>query len=56
LLERRERERDEAFAALKKKLLRGAAQAERGEVSDGEEFMAQLIDRLKARARKTDAA
>ena len=56
LLERQEKEREEALAALKKKLLRAAAQAERGEVSDGEEFMAKLIERLKTQSRKSDAA
>jgi antitoxin ParD1/3/4 len=56
LLELQERDRDAAYKALKAKLKRGAEQAERGEVVDGEEFLEQLIDRLEPRSRKSGAA
>lgn len=46
LLELQERERDAAFAALRKKLKRGAAQAQRGELVDGEKFFKHLLARL----------
>src|SRR5665213_1492453 len=49
LLELQERDRDEAYAALKSKLNRGAAQAEAGEVVDGEEFIDNLIAKLRQR-------
>ncbi|MEZ5355434.1 MAG: type II toxin-antitoxin system ParD family antitoxin [Bryobacteraceae bacterium] len=49
LLERRERERDEAFEHLKAKLKRGAAQAEAGELLDGEEVFAELRQMLADR-------
>ena len=39
LLERQERERDLAFEGLKAKLERGAAQAERGELLDGDGWL-----------------
>jgi antitoxin ParD1/3/4 len=42
LLERKEAERDEAFQLLKAKLKRGALQAERGELLDGEEVFEEL--------------
>lgn len=42
LLERQERDRDAAFQALKAKLRRGAAQAERGEVIDPEETLRKI--------------
>jgi antitoxin ParD1/3/4 len=56
LLELQERDRDAAYKALKAKLKRGAEQAERGEVVDGEEFLEQLIGRLESRSRKSGAA
>jgi antitoxin ParD1/3/4 len=56
LLELQERDRDAAYKALKAKLKRGAEQAERGEVVDGEEFLEQLIHRLESRSRKSGAA
>lgn len=53
LLERQERERDEAFQQLKAKLERGAAQAEAGELIDGdevfEEMRAMIADRGKSK-------
>jgi antitoxin ParD1/3/4 len=56
LLELQERDRDAAHAALKAKLKRGAGQAERGEVVDGEEFLEKLIRRLESKSRKSGAA
>jgi antitoxin ParD1/3/4 len=56
LLELQERDRDAAYKALKAKLKRGAEQAERGEVVDGEEFLEQLIQRLESRSRESGAA
>lgn len=44
LLERQEKEQEEGFLALRAKLLRGAAQAERGELLDGD----QVLDELRA--------
>jgi len=52
LLERHERERDEAFQQLKTKLERGAAQAERGELLDGDEVFNELRQLLEERRRK----
>ncbi|HEX4796387.1 MAG TPA: type II toxin-antitoxin system ParD family antitoxin [Humisphaera sp.] len=43
LLELRERELDEAYDALKRKLRRGAAQAKRGELIDGQEVFDELL-------------
>ena len=42
LLERQEMDREEAFAALKKKLQRAAAQAESGDLMDGETFFKEF--------------
>ena len=42
LLERQEQDRDPAFQGLKAKLERGAAQAERGELLDGDEVFEDL--------------
>lgn len=56
LLELQERDRDAAYKALKAKLKRGAEQAERGEVVEGEEFLEQLIQRLESKSRKSGAA
>ena len=52
LLERQEREREEAFQQLKAKLERGAAQAERGELLDGDEVFDELRDMIEERRRK----
>src|SRR5258708_22037089 len=56
LLERQEKERDEAFKQLKAKLRRGAAQAECGDLIDGDEVfeeLRQLIEeRRKAKRKK----
>ncbi|MBI4903818.1 MAG: type II toxin-antitoxin system ParD family antitoxin [Acidobacteria bacterium] len=56
LLERQERERDDALRSLKAKLERGAAQAERGEVLDGEQAFEDLRTMIashpKRRSRK----
>jgi antitoxin ParD1/3/4 len=51
LLERQERERDEAFVQLKAKLERGAAQAERGELIDGDEVFEELRELIEKRRR-----
>jgi len=56
LLELQERDREAAHQALKAKLKRGAEQAARGEVVDGEEFLNQLIGRLETKSRKSGAA
>ena len=57
LLERHEQERDEAFQQLKAKLQRGAAQADRGELIDGDEVFDELREliqeRRRAKAHKT---
>lgn len=42
LLERQEQERDQAMQQLKTKLERGAAEAERGELLDGNEVFEEL--------------
>ena len=46
LLELQERDRDAAHTALRAKLKRAAAQADAGELADGEEFIDKLIERL----------
>jgi antitoxin ParD1/3/4 len=51
LLERQEREREEAFQQLKAKLERGAAQAERGELLDGDEVFEDLGKMIEERRR-----
>jgi antitoxin ParD1/3/4 len=51
LLERHEREREEVFEQLKKKLQRGAAEAERGELLDGAEVFEELREMLEERRR-----
>ena len=56
LLELQERDREAAHEALKAKLKRGAAQAERGEVVDGEEFLEKMIQRLEPKRKKSGAA
>jgi len=49
LLERQEQQRDEAFNQLKGKLDQGAAQAERGELLDGDEVFEELRQMLQDR-------
>ncbi len=55
LLERHEKERDEASSLLKRKLKRGADQAERGELLNGdvvfEELREMIAERLRAKAK-----
>ena len=51
LLERQERERDEAFHGLTAKLERGAGQAERGELLDGDEIFDELREMIDERRR-----
>ena len=51
LLERHENERDEAFHRLKTKLERGAAQAERGELTDGDVVFDELRELIEERRR-----
>ena len=51
LLERHEQEREEAFQQLKAKLERGAAQAERGELLDGDEVFDELRQMIEERRR-----
>jgi antitoxin ParD1/3/4 len=56
MLERQEKEREGAFQQLKAKLERGAGQAERGELLDGDEVfdeLRQLIEERR-RARRKD--
>lgn len=49
LLEVQERHREEVYKALKQKLQRAAAQAESGDLVDGEAFMDELIEKLSKR-------
>lgn len=51
LLERQEQERDEAFVQLKAKLQRGAAEAERGELVDGDQMFEELREMIEERRR-----
>lgn len=51
LLERQENERDDAVSQLRAKLERGAAQAERGELLDGDEVFDQLREVIEERRR-----
>ena len=51
LLERHERERDEAFLQLKAKLQRGADEADRGELLDGDEVFDELREMIDERRR-----
>jgi len=53
LLEQQERDREAAFAALKAKLERGAAQADRGELVDPDEVL-KKIEALKSRRRTAE--
>ena len=54
LLERQERERDEAFHQLKARLERGAAQAERGELLDGDDVFEELREMIEGYRRAKD--
>lgn len=49
LLERHERDREEAIRQLKAKLERGAIQAERGELIDGDEVLDELRQLIEER-------
>ena len=51
LLERQEREREGALQELKAKLKRGAAQAKRGELIDGDEVFEELRELIEERRR-----
>jgi len=51
LLERHEREREAAFQELRAKLKRGAVQAERGDLLDGEEVFEELRQLIEGRGR-----
>jgi antitoxin ParD1/3/4 len=51
LLERQERDRAQAFQELKANLARGAAQAARGELLDGDEVFEELRELIQQRAR-----
>ena len=51
LLERQETERDEAFQQLKAKLQRGAAQADAGQLLDGDEVFDELRQLIEERRR-----
>lgn len=49
LLEQREQEREAAMAELKTKLKRGAAQARRGDLLDGDKVFDELRELIKVR-------
>jgi hypothetical protein len=49
LPQRQEEEREEGFQQLKAKLERGAVQAERGELIDGDEVVAELRELIEER-------
>jgi len=51
LLQYQEKERKESLRQLKAKLQRGAAQAERGELLDGQEVFQELRELIKERLR-----
>ena len=51
LLERHERERDAAAQQLKAKLERGAAEADRGELLDGDRVFDELREMIEERRR-----
>ena len=51
LLERHEQERDEAFVQLKAKLQKGADEAERGELLNGDEVFEELREMIDERRR-----
>jgi predicted transcriptional regulator len=50
LLESQERDREAAYAALKIKLERGSAQADRGEFVDPDEVLKKIDERKRRRA------
>ena len=52
LLERQEQERDAALKRVRTKLRRGAAQAERGELIDGDEIYEELREMIAERRRR----
>jgi antitoxin ParD1/3/4 len=56
LLELQERDREATYALLKKKLRNAAAQAERGELVDGEAFIDRLLAGMRRGANEPDAA
>src|ERR1700736_6072500 len=51
LLKRQETEQDEAFRKLKAKLKRGAAQAQAGQLLDGDEVFDELRELIEERRR-----
>ena len=51
LLERHEQEREQAFLQLKAKLQRGAVEADRGELLDGDEVFDELREMIEERRR-----
>ena len=51
LLERQEQDRDDAFRQLQTKLEKGAGQAERGELIDGDEVFDELREMIEERRR-----
>jgi antitoxin ParD1/3/4 len=55
LLERQEQERDQAFQRLKARLDQGVAEAERGELLDGDEVFEELREMLEERRRLRNA-
>ena len=55
LLERQEKERDEAYERLKEKLERGAAEAECGDLLDGDEVFDELRELIEERRRAKQA-
>ena len=56
LLELQEREGAAAFQELKEKLKRGAAEAEAGELVDGDAYFEQLLSRLRSDSTESSAA
>jgi antitoxin ParD1/3/4 len=56
LLQRQEKERDQAFRQLKTKLERGAGQAERGELLDGNDVFEELRELIEERRREKKKA
>ena len=51
LLERQEQDRDDSLKQLKQKLDLGAAQANHGELLDGESVFAELLEMIEERRR-----
>ena len=56
MLERAEREREEAFVQLKAKLQRGAGQAERGELLDGDDVFQEIRELIEERRQAKEQA